>query len=82
METLSIAQCRKLIDQPFRSSLGDGEIEQLRNMLYSLADVVSDAYMETDGIDQSAFEPPGDPTGRFEKKIADFIALITREEAQ
>ena len=60
MEPLTIAQCRKLIGPPANDSLADEGLTQLRNMLYSLADVIADAFADLHAIDQGAFEPPND----------------------
>jgi hypothetical protein len=60
MEPLTVAQCRKLIGQPANESLADEGVIQLRDMLYSLADVIADAYADLNATDQRAFDPPND----------------------
>jgi hypothetical protein len=79
MESLSVSQCRKLIGQPQEAELSDEEVVRLRDMLYSLAAVISDAFIDLDNTGLSAFEPPGEDTGRFEKRTADIIRQITEE---
>jgi hypothetical protein len=60
MERLSISDCRKLIVRPGIEPSGDAEIVRLREMLYCLADVIADAFIDLSSIDQSTFEPPDD----------------------
>jgi hypothetical protein len=47
METFDTAHCRKLIGQG-QSLLDDAEVARLRDMLYSLADVIADAFIDLD----------------------------------
>ena len=58
MERLSLFQCRKLIE-PGGKPFTDEEVLGLRDMLYCLGGVISDAYSELNNIDQSLFEPYG-----------------------
>jgi hypothetical protein len=73
MEPVSVAQCREIVGKPFCESFGDEEIQCVRDLLYCLADVIADAYIDLGNIDQSAFEPPGDPIDVVEKHMADAI---------
>jgi hypothetical protein len=58
MERLSLLQCRNLIP-PGGKPLSDEEVLGLRDMLYCLGGVISDAFSELNNIDQSEFEPYG-----------------------
>jgi hypothetical protein len=60
MERLSITVCRKLIAQSGNEPPGDDEIARLRDMLYSLADVIADVFIDLSKIDQTRLEPPND----------------------
>ena len=53
-------QCRKLIPTEVEPSLSDQEVEGLRDMLYDLAEIVSDAFSNLATVDQALFDPPGD----------------------
>jgi hypothetical protein len=77
MERLSVAQCRGLIAQQDGEPLGDEEIVGLRDTLYSLADVIADAFVDLENIDQRAFEPPGDVIDVLEEMMADDIRRTT-----
>ena len=70
---ISVAQCRELLGKDVRESLGDEEIERVRDMLYSLAGVITDAYLDLGSIDQSAFDPPGDAVDFYENQVTDLI---------
>jgi hypothetical protein len=64
MDRLSVAQCRKLITRgPGR--LSDAEVMNIREMLYTLGDVITDAYADLPHIDQGKFEPFGDAVDRL-----------------
>jgi hypothetical protein len=82
MEHLSIAQCRKLIGQPQEAELSDGSVERLRDTLYSVADVISDAFLDLENIDQNTFDPPGDAMEVCQTLVADSIGHITGGEVQ
>ena len=60
MERLSIQQCRQLMARSVDSSLSEEEVLQLRDTLYTLGDVIADAFAELSTIDQSTFTPPND----------------------
>jgi hypothetical protein len=60
MEHLNITQCRKLIGQPARQSLADDEVVRLRDMLYTLGDVIADVFADLHASDWRAFNPPND----------------------
>jgi hypothetical protein len=79
MEPLSIAQCRKLIGQPQGTELSEEEVAQLRDMLYSLAEVIADAFIDVNNIDQRLFEPPGDAVDILQNNVADLIGKSTEE---
>jgi hypothetical protein len=79
MEPLSITECRKLMGQALSESLEDADIVRLRDMLYSLADVISDAFIDLENVDQSTFVPPGDALDAIEKLVSDDILLMTGE---
>jgi hypothetical protein len=59
MERLSLLQCRKSIE-PGGKPLTDEEVLGLRDMLYTLGDVIADAYADLANIDQETFHPPND----------------------
>ncbi len=81
MERLNIARCRELIARPGGEPLGDEEIMQLRDMLYSLADVIADAFVDLESIDQSTFEPRGDAVDMLQEQTAEYIRQRTEEGA-
>jgi len=60
MERFSLAQCKKLIGEPNNEPMGDEDVLRLRDMLYTLGDVIADAYADLNNIDQSAFQPSSD----------------------
>ena len=57
MERLTIAQCRKLIEADVDRPLTDEEVLELRDILYAIGDVVSEAFADLDKIDQRQLEP-------------------------
>lgn len=57
MEKLSIARCRELIG--VSDDLTDAQIEELRDRLYVMADVIADAYSDLTNLDPALLEPPG-----------------------
>jgi hypothetical protein len=62
VERLSVAHCRILIPTPLRTSLADKDIEALRDSLYELAGIVTDAFSDLEGGEpdlESRFDPPG-----------------------
>jgi hypothetical protein len=79
MEHLSIAQCRQLIGQPQEKGLSDEAVERLRDMLYALADVVSDAFVDLGNIDQNTFNPPGDALDVCQELTAETIGRMGAE---
>jgi hypothetical protein len=66
---LSIQQCRKLI--PESSDLSDDQLEKMRDLLYTVADVISDAFIDLANIDQSLFWPPGAITEQLERLLVE-----------
>jgi hypothetical protein len=73
MERLSIPQCRKLIGQSANQSLADEGVTQVRDMLYSLADVIADAFIDLENTDQTLFVPAGDVVDLFELRVRELI---------
>jgi hypothetical protein len=59
MDRLSVAQCRKLMANGGQG-LSDAEVLRMREMLYTIGDVITDAYADLANIDQRRFEPYGD----------------------
>ncbi len=59
MEFLSLTQCKQLMGKSARD-LSEEDLLRMRQMLYVLADVITDAYADLGNIDQSTFEPPDD----------------------
>lgn len=82
MERLNIARCRELIVQPAGEPLADEEVVQLRDRLYSLGDVIADAFVDLGNIDQTTFQPPGNAVDFFERGIAELIEHTHDEEVQ
>jgi hypothetical protein len=82
MERLTIAQCRKLIGQPETESLADEAVIQLRDMLYSLADVIADAFIDLENVDQTLFAPAGDVVDIFEMRVRELNESMTKRETQ
>jgi hypothetical protein len=82
MERFTVVQCRKLIGRPATDSLADESVIELRDMLYSLADVIADAFSDLENTDQTLFTPPGDVFDVFERRFKDFIENMVEGEAQ
>ncbi len=82
MERLSIPNCRKLIIQSGNEPPGDDELVRLRDMLYSLADVIADAFIDLENIDQSTFSFPGDAIDLFERSAQELLSRIASEQTQ
>jgi hypothetical protein len=64
-ERLSVAQCRKLIEGS--DDLTDEQVLRMRDMVYTMADVVADAFLDLGEIDPSLFDPPGTITQQLER---------------
>jgi hypothetical protein len=62
---LSIAQCRQLISDS--ASLHDEQVRQMRDTLYTLADVIVDAFIDLNQIDQGLFNPSGSITQQLDE---------------
>jgi hypothetical protein len=60
MEHLPVTTCRTLIAEEAAEKLAEPELIRLRDMLYTIADVISDAFADLRNIDQQSFNPPGD----------------------
>jgi hypothetical protein len=58
MEPLSVVQCKKLIVAG--KELSDSDVLNIRETLYTLADVITDAFASLAEIDQAKFRPYGD----------------------
>jgi hypothetical protein len=57
MEKLSIERCRELIGGD--DDLTDGQVEELRDRLYVVADVIADAFSDLTNLDPALLQPPG-----------------------
>jgi hypothetical protein len=64
---LSLEQCRKLIQDQDSDALTDEQILGMRDMLYTLADVVTDAFSDLGEIDPGLFDPPGTISQQLER---------------
>ena len=51
-------------------------------MLYSVADVISDAFTDLATIGQSTFEPPGDAIDFFQAQEDELLAALRPEKAE
>ena len=60
MERLTVSQCRELMPKAGATVLTDDEVVNLRDTLYTLSEVIADAFADLNNIDQSTFEPPND----------------------
>jgi len=72
MERLDINKCRYLVGDS-EKALSDGQILEMRDMLYELAGIVIDAYCELETIDQSLFNPPGDVFDQLNKSVGAYM---------
>jgi hypothetical protein len=59
MRKVSLEKCQKLIG-PSSSELTELELRNLRDVLYTLADAISDCFINLKDIDQALLNPPGD----------------------
>lgn len=82
MARLTVPQCRKLIRQAPNQSLTNEDVLQLRDMLYSLADVIADAFIDLANMDQATFQPSGDVVDWFERGETELIRNMPDEETQ
>jgi hypothetical protein len=80
MERLNVTVCRKLIAQSGNEPPGDDEIVRLRDMLYCLADVIADAFVDLENIDQSTLSPPGDAIDLFERSAQELLNRVSSEQ--
>jgi hypothetical protein len=64
-ERLSVEQCRKLIEDS--DAFTDEQVLGMRDMLYTMADVVADAFLNLGKIDPGLFDPPGTITQQLER---------------
>jgi hypothetical protein len=62
---LTVEQCRKLIEGSDKFT--DEQVLGMRDMVYTMADVVADAFIDLGEIDPNLYEPPGDITQQLER---------------
>jgi hypothetical protein len=59
MSTISTEECRKL-PRACTGELGEGELANVEDLVYTLAVATTDSFVGLDYMDQTLLSPPGD----------------------